>query len=192
MGCFPIDPAPDAVGDPCTAEGGGTSGIDSCVLGSMCWDIDEDTDIGTCIAMCEGSPDMPTCTDTATSCVITNEDVLNLCLPNCDPLLQDCPDDGEACYVVDDVSVCAPDASGEDLGNAGDPCEFLNACDAGLTCLAPDAYGPSCAGFGGCCSPWCDLDAPGVCPELGQSCQAFFEEDPPPGFENLGVCATDP
>lgn len=191
LGCFPVDPAPGQPGDPCTVEGGGTSGIDSCDVGSMCWDVEEDSDNGTCVAMCEGSAVEPTCSVPETSCVISNGGILNLCLPNCDLLLQDCPNEGEACYVVGENAVCAPDAS-DDGGGAGDECAFINACDPGLTCIVPDAYGPGCNPVAtACCSPWCDLDAPAPCPELGQTCLPFFEEDPPPGLENLGVCGVE-
>lgn len=187
LGCFPIDPAMDQPGDPCTVEGGGTSGVDSCALGSMCWDVDEDTDIGVCISMCEGSADMPTCPDPSTSCTIANDGVLNLCLPGCDPLMQDCPV-GQACYPVDDAFVCAPDASGEDAGMPGDPCAFINACDPGNACITPDAVGPGCFG-GGCCSQFCNLTAP-VCTLPGHECLPWFDDGAaPPQYVDVGICS---
>ena len=189
LGCFPVDPDPGQPGDPCTVEESGTSGMDSCDIGAMCWDIDEDTLAGTCIAMCTGSADMPVCTDPTTTCVISNEGSLNLCLPICDPVMQDCSD-GQACYPIDDTFVCAPDASG-DQGAAGEPCEFINACDEGNGCIAPDAYGPGCpAGSAGCCSPFCATDAPLMCPEGTQECIPWYDEGAgPPGFDTVGVCS---
>lgn len=188
LDCFPVDPNPVPPGDPCEAVGGGVSGVDNCEVGSMCWDVDEDTDIGVCISMCEGSAAMPTCADPSTSCVISNGGVLNLCLPSCDPLMQDCVD-GQGCYPIDDTFVCAPDASDEN-GQAGEPCEFINGCDPGTACVQPDVVGPDCpAGVGACCSEFCNLTAP-VCSLAEQECVAWFEEGAaPPQYEDLGICS---
>lgn len=185
LGCFPVDPAPNVPGEPCSVEGSGVSGVDTCEVGAMCWDVDDETNIGVCIALCDGSPDMPTCAPAGTSCAISNEDSLNLCLPGCDPLLQNCVD-GQGCYPLDDVFLCAPDASDEGGAN-GEFCGFLNACDPGLTCLIESAFGPGC--FDSCCSPFCDITAPS-CIEAGHECLPFFEEgQAPPEFVDLGVCS---
>lgn len=188
LGCFPVDPSPDQPGDSCTVEGSGVSGVDSCDVASMCWDVDAETNTGVCVAMCEGTPLNPTCADPATSCIISNGGVLNLCLPGCDPLLQNCAE-GQGCYPIDDAFVCAPDASG-DQGSAGDPCEFINVCDPGTACVEDDAYGPGCFGSFGCCSPFCDVDEVATCPEVGQECVPWFEEGmAPPGLASVGVCS---
>jgi len=84
---------------------------------------------------------------------------------------------------------CVFDASG-DAGAAGDPCEFVNACNPGLFCASVD-YVPDCEGNIGCCTPFCDLLAadpcPGAVPEV--ECIPWFEEgQAPPGYETLGVC----
>jgi hypothetical protein len=189
--CSPLDDNPSQVGDPCTVEGSGVSGIDNCDISSMCWDVDPETNMGTCIAFCSGSEANPVCEDPTTSCVITNEGTLILCLPNCDPLLQDCAE-GQACYPVGDSFACAPDAS-QDTGAYGDACEFINVCDPGLMCGAPE-WVPGCAGAG-CCTDICDVsdaDASANCPGNagGQECVAWYEEgQAPPGFENVGVCS---
>ncbi len=189
LGCFPVDPEPGQPGDACTVEESGTSGMDSCDVASMCWDIDEDTLEGTCIAMCTGSAAMPICADPSTTCVISNGGSLNLCLPICDPVMQDCPG-GQACYPIDNTFVCAPDASG-DQGMAGEPCDFINACDPGNGCIEPDTYGPGCPeDAAGCCSPFCATDAPLMCPEGTQECIPWYDEgDTPPGFDTVGVCS---
>lgn len=186
--CTPLDDSPAQVGDECAVEGGGTSGVDNCEIGAMCWNSDPETGLGTCIAMCTGDESAPICDDPGTTCSITNDGVLILCLPQCDPLLQDCSD-GEACYPVNDHFACAPDASGED-GAAGDPCEFINACAPGNMCLGAAAW-PGCTGSAGCCTPVCDLEAVGEeCPGEGQMCEAWYEEGAaPPGTEAVGVCA---
>jgi len=190
--CSPLDPNPAQIGDPCTVEGSGVSGIDNCDIASMCWDVDPETNEGTCVAFCSGSEANPVCEDPMTQCVIANEGTLILCLPNCDPLGQDCPE-GQACYPIDDSFACAPDAGGE-MGAYGEGCEFLNVCDPGLFCANPDAV-PNCAGAAGCCSEFCDLsdaDPDSMCTGAagGQICTPWYEEgQAPPGFESVGACA---
>ena len=188
--CSPLDPAPAQPGDECTVEGSGVSGIDNCALSSMCWDVDPETNAGTCIAFCMGSEANPICEDPSTNCVIANEGTLILCLPSCDPLLQDCAE-GQACYPVGDDFACAPDASGEQ-GVYGDACEFLNVCDPGMFCAGAEGV-PGCVGSSGCCSPLCDFtdpDASAACPGApDQQCVAWYEEgQAPPGFETVGAC----
>ncbi|HWB80595.1 MAG TPA: ribulose phosphate epimerase [Nannocystaceae bacterium] len=188
--CSPLDPAPAQPGDECSVEGSGVSGIDNCDLGVMCWDVDENN-MGTCVPFCMGTEANPVCEDPNTSCTIANEGTLILCLPNCDPLLQDCTE-GNACYPVDDAFVCGPDASGE-MGLFGDACEFINVCDPGLFCANADIV-PNCAGASGCCSSFCDLtdpDATANCPGNagGQECVPWYEEgQAPPGFDDVGAC----
>ncbi len=183
--CTPIDPAPDSVGSECTVEINGVSGIDSCGPRSMCWDVDPETNIGICVAMCEGSMESATC-QAGTSCAILNDGVLILCLPNCDPLVQDCAGD-DTCLPSDESFICVLDASGPEVGAYGDPCEYANGCDPGLYCLPPE-YIADCPAAG-CCTPWCDIEAPNDCPGGTQECIPWFEEGTaPPGYETVGIC----
>lgn len=183
--CVPVDANPGEPGDACTAEGLGASGFDTCAGGSMCWNVDE-AGAGVCVAFCEGSPDNASCSDVSTTCVIANDGVLNLCLPVCDPLLQDC-DGNQACYPVGDSFACGPDVSGE-MGLFGEPCAAINVCDAGLWCADAGAV-PGCAGSDGCCTSFCDLDEGAACPGAGQECVAWFDVgEAPPGAETLGAC----
>jgi len=190
--CVDITDNPAQPGDPCTVEGSGVTGLDNCDLGSMCWGVDGETNTGTCVAMCAGDQRAPFCEDPDASCVIVNDGVLTICLPSCDPVLQDCGQ-GEACYPVNGVFTCAPDASGPDQGVFGDPCEAINTCDVGLFCAPAEAV-PNCQGSLGCCSDFCDLT--GVDPDddcsgaaEGQECLPAYEEgDVPPGGEHIGLC----
>ena len=50
--CSPIAKDPGPLGGPCLAEGSGTSGIDDCDLGLVCWQVDPKTNQGVCHAMC--------------------------------------------------------------------------------------------------------------------------------------------
>ncbi len=183
--CVPVARDPAAAGEPCTAEGSGVSGIDSCERGSMCWNLDSNLE-GTCYAHCTGSPQAPVCEDATQACLIGGDDVLTLCYPRCNPLTQDECAPGQACYPLYESLHCAPDASGEG-GAPLSECEFINACDPGTACVDPalsEACSPDAAG---CCLPWCDLSAP-ACP--GEMvCMPWFEEgEPPPGSETVGLC----
>jgi hypothetical protein len=188
--CTPIAKDANDVGEQCTAVGSGVSGVDDCVLGAMCWDVDPETLMGTCVALCQGSEANPTCPNPCTSCVITSDGTLTPCLSGCDPLVQDCAE-GEACYAVSDGFWCAPHLS-EVQGAIGDECEYLNACDPGLVCANAENV-PGCAGSS-CCTAFCNVDAEDVCDALlaGTSCVPWFEEGQEPKAciaGTVGFCA---
>jgi hypothetical protein len=185
--CVPVN-GTGQPGDPCITKSV-AGGLDDCAKGSMCWDVD-DMGMGTCLALCTGTPEAPICPDMVT-CTIAANGVLNLCPLPCSPLLQDCAA-GNACYPVNDSFVCAPDAS-DDTGKANDPCEFVNVCKPGLMCADATLVGAGCPqGSAGCCTPFCDLQDPGACPNPDQSCVEFF--DPmsipaqPVDAADIGVC----
>ncbi len=189
--CVPLSGTPAQAGDPCTVEGSGVSGVDTCDVSSMCWDVDPQTNEGTCVAFCTGSENAPVCNDPTASCSIANEGVLILCLPSCDPLIQNCAE-GQACYPIDNAFVCAPDASGEEQGADNDACEFLNACDAGNICVNPEIVDGCPSGSNGCCQNVCDLTATPADQGCAgsETCTPWFEEGSvPPGYEDVGVCA---
>ncbi|MCA9652621.1 MAG: ribulose phosphate epimerase [Myxococcales bacterium] len=183
--CSPIFPNPGQPGAPCLVEGSPYSGIDSCDLGGMCWEVDPETLTGTCVAMCTGGPDAPMC-EPGFECVMANDGVLALCLASCNPLAQDCFE-GEGCYpVTPSIFECAPDASGG--AGAGQPCDYINACTPGTMCadigLVPDCMGPA-----GCCTSFCSLGDPAPPCLPGQTCEPYFAlGSAPPGYELLGVC----
>ena len=173
-------------GDPCTTEGGGTTGVDDCALGFMCWDVVDDK--GTCVALCTGSADAPKCIDDLV-CVIANDGVLNLCLTPCDPLLQDCPGD-DLCIPNGEEFVCVLDASGEE-GQVHDVCEFVNACAKGLTCQDAATASSECdPAAAGCCEPFCEFPD-GACPAADQVCFQWFDPVSLPKDDPklaIGVC----
>ena len=176
-----------APGDPCTATDSGVSGLDDCALGAMCWDVDQ-TNHGTCIALCTGSEVNPMCPQNSV-CAIFG-DGISICISTCDPLLQDCSA-GDLCIPNADGTnfTCVLDASG-DLGKANDPCEFANACDPGLICLDAAAASIACDPRStGCCQPFCEF--PGSpCPNPDQQCLQFFDPMTAPiGYESVGICA---
>ncbi|MBL4688463.1 MAG: ribulose phosphate epimerase [Nannocystaceae bacterium] len=183
--CVEIAPDPGQPGEECTVIGNGVSGADDCDVSVMCLNVDSETNMGICVEMCKGNAEAPVCNTPNTTCTISNDGVLVLCRPLCNPLANECPA-GQACYPVGDAMVCAFDASAEG-GLAGDPCASINACDSGHFCASPRAV-PGCDGTG-CCSPFCTIgDASNCLPE--QTCQAWYPagEAPAECLAEVGAC----
>lgn len=179
----------DQPGDTCISQGA-SSGIDTCIRGAMCWDVDINN-VGTCYALCTGSVETPVCKFPG-YCTIGAEGVLNLCFGYCSPLLQDCPVPGEVCYPLkDNVGfACGPDASG-DAGQSNDECVYVNECKSGLTCADSNFVGMGCPpGAMSCCTPFCTFPG-GACPNPDQKCIQFFEpkQFPPNNpYLEIGLC----
>lgn len=183
--CSPIPDAPARVGEPCTVEGSTTSGIDDCEAGSMCWDVEPQTGIGTCVAFCGGSEANPLC-DGDAGCFHNYEGFVLVCVPECDPLMPACALGSTCVPSLEDRFYCVPAELA--ASSYGDPCSETPGCGSGLSCM--DATGnPSC-GDETCCTALCDLSAPS-CPDelLGQQCLPYFDRGAaPPGREQLGYC----
>lgn len=181
--CVPVT-GNDQPGQGCSADGGGTSGYDTCVAGAMCVGVSAQG-VGTCASLCSGSIDMPQCSP-GLACFSTHGDVLNLCVQICDPLLPgDCALSSDVCVPSGDTFVCT--ANNWD-GMKGDfsPCGYINECGAGRFCgdggLAPSA----CSGAPSCCIPVCNLTMP-LCLN-GTSCTAYYTGNIPPKYIDLGYC----
>lgn len=182
-------------GDKCTSKGGAT-GSDSCVKGAMCWYYDMDQ-VGTCIALCTGTPAVPIC-EAGSRCAVSG--ALNLCIPDCDPLLQDCPGFGHACYADSEGGFsCVLDLSGDE-GQANDPCalncDFDCSCDAGLMCATAAFVGMGCEAMDppGCCTPFCTFPD-GSCPNADQGCVQYFDPKQLPVDDprlDIGLCGLPP
>jgi len=172
--CVPVDPDAASAGEPCTVESNDVSGIDSCDVGLMCWEVDPDTLEGTCIEYCTGTSDDPVCSSPDDVCAISNSGVLALCLPSCDLPLNDC--DGE------DVCIAAEN------GTFGCIDERYPRCPAGTTEINP-LFGLDCARDEPCCTPYCDLSDEASCGR-GLGCEPLRE--PYPMYPDLGICTTMP
>jgi hypothetical protein len=181
--CTPIAPVPGQAGDPCVVEGGPTTGIDDCALGLMCFYVDPIALTGSCVPHCTGAPDTPNCDDPSDICAVYNSPWLPMCLHACDPFLQDC-DEAQACYSIDGVFGCFPDASGA-AGEQYDECEYLNNCAPGLHCASVDNL-PGCGGAT-CCTAWCDLTG-FMCPDDMDCVPLYGAGEAPPGYEEVGFC----
>jgi hypothetical protein len=185
--CVPVlgDQAP---GEPCTYEGV-VEALDDCDATSHCWDLQdvEGEAVGICHAFCTGTADEPECPE-ASQCLIGGC-CINLCIPTCDPILQDCGE-GLACYWANNGFNCI--FTTQDIP-PGEPCGFINDCIVGSGCTTAEAL-PNCVGAA-CCSPFCELGAGDLTCEVlpGTTCVPFFEQGmAPPGYEDVGVCILPP
>lgn len=188
--CVPVARDPKLPGELCTAPLGGLAGLDDCDAESLCWHVNPETDMGYCAPFCGGSEracyyDPASCCEPGFACYISSVGVYALCLKLCSPLLQDCPG-LDVCYPVGNAFECAPDVSG-DMGSVGDPCEYINVCDPKTFCGDPAAF-PGCdLQAGGCCIPFCDLNAP-ACPDKTVCTPWYDPMDVSPGYEHIGAC----
>ncbi|MBL9105824.1 MAG: ribulose phosphate epimerase [Myxococcales bacterium] len=170
-------------GDLCDIEDNKYSGRDNCARGLLCMLSDQDGKGGVCIEFC--SPDSE-CTMSDATCEVYNDGILPICLPPCDPLIQDCPE-GQACYEGATSFVCFKEVAKPGMGGQGTPCMSVNICQKGFTC-AEAATQPDCPGDG-CCSAFCPVsEGDALCgPDL--MCLPFFPEGmAPEGYQDVGIC----
>jgi hypothetical protein len=183
--CVPImgDQAP---GEPCMYDGPFES-TDDCDGTSWCLDS-RGEGVGVCHAFCSGTPDTPECPPMS-QCSISGAGVVNICLPSCDPIIQDCPE-GAACFWSNIDFTCIVTTQDIPLG---DPCGFVNDCAEGNMCTTADVL-PACIAAA-CCANFCDLGLGdmqcAVTP--GTVCVPFFEQGmAPPWYEHVGLCVLPP
>lgn len=182
--CVPLDPDPLPDGSPCTYDlDDPFAGIDRCGLGAICaegytsdgaWDGH-----ASCVQLCKGSVEHRYC-DSGMACLGTR--ALWICVPHCDPFVQDCGE-GERCDLSGADPLCIG-PSGGDLG-PGEPCDWPSDCALGLSCRPGST--PGCEYE--CCTPFCDRSDPQAeCPFAGQVCVEPYEGIIPLGAEKVGVC----
>lgn len=182
--CVPVN-GDQAPGEPCIYAGK-REGTDDCDASSLCWNVTEVEGelVGECLPFCLGRPDRPQCPEES-FCPISGDGSINVCIPRCDPLVQDC-DEGRGCYWGGSAFICA--VTIDDIP-VGEPCGFINDCVPGLVCVTAEVV-PNCAGSA-CCSAFCNTSlGDEQCAVLpGTTCSGFFEEGmEPPGYETVGVC----
>jgi hypothetical protein len=177
--CVPVL-GEQAAGEACSYDGP-VEGTDDCDASSWCFTNEGE---GTCYAFCEGTPDDPECPD-GLRCWVSNYGNINVCVPACDPFLQDC-EPGTGCYWSGDIFGCIFVAA---EGYDGEPCEGINGCSGGWVCA--DAAVPGCEGT--CCTPFCDLKlGDEYCPD-GTGCISLFDAgEIPAGYEDVGICMQPP
>ena len=146
--CVPVL-GEQAPGEPCT-WGGLVEATDDCDATSICWDAQrvDGQLVGTCIVQCTGAADAPQCPPAA-SCFVDGNGSIVICLPDCDPLTQDC-DEGDGCYWANMQFSCM--AMTENIPTGG-ACGYVNDCAPGNLCTDAAAL-PSCADAA-CCTSFC-------------------------------------
>ncbi|MDC0670131.1 hypothetical protein [Nannocystis radixulma] len=108
------------------------------------------------------------------------------CVPICDPVVQDCSP-GETCSFFGSGFGCWDTI--EEPRALFEACEFANACEPGLACVVSEVATECPPDSSGCCTPYCDLDGPDLCPGTGRQCVPFFSPgEAPPGLKHLGIC----
>jgi hypothetical protein len=180
-------------GETCKVDGGFGEGVDDCVAGSLCLDIDN-SGTATCVAYCSGDMQNPTCPEPEDRCAFLFEPTVPLCFPPCDPLTQNCSDD-EACVpniaaLGSEYFVCMPLVFEDIPGQYGDACYAISGCDRGFQCIFAENV-PNCAGDMYCCSVWCDTSMPDTCKDFDATidCVPWYEPgQETPGYENVGIC----
>lgn len=149
--------------------------------------------VGYAACVYEGSDDAP--------CECLCQGLGGIGSSNCDPLTgPPCPGTQlpEQCVpnIQNDGWECAPQEGDPNLGY-GDECSLEYspelACIGATTCLPSEGLGvEGCDGGSevGCCTQLCSLTAKDAsCPDEGQVCSPFYgEEEPPEGYEDVGVC----
>ncbi len=165
---------------------------DDCASHRICWATEADGSGGICVGFCDVGLQ---CELEGDVCSVANDGLLPLCLPRCDPLMQDCPQ-GWGCYPDPNQRwACDRDHSGAS-GMHGDPCECISCCDPGLTCVSGvlvDAEGCGIDGATGCCTEICELDmghaVEGVCATELERCEPVYDPSAVMlGFDQVGVC----
>lgn len=193
--CCPEVANPRQAGEDCAVQDYFGSCIDDCVVGTFCMDTDNDG-AGVCQRFCSGDPADPQC-EPDESCLFYFAGV-PICFPECDPLVQDCAQEGWGCYPDEEAAggtgfICLPTVVGSSYGGF---CWLLSSCNPGLICVTSD-YHPDCDGNLGCCTPLCDVTEPDVCATFNPSLECvswYLAGQTPPSAElqNVGACILPP
>lgn len=201
--CFPVL-GDKQKGEACDLGEFPTDGLDDCGAGTVClgagggWGPE-----ATCVAFCGSGisyESTPSCDDPAEFCfgAVCGDCSLSLCLPACDPLVQDCANGYVCRYAwsyLEQGFVCEPPFEGSPT--AGETCDLTRCAFDSWCVYAEEETSLACGDTETCCAPLCDLDAVNTCPgaDMGESCQPFFDapfdpvEDPwGVQYNDLGYC----
>jgi hypothetical protein len=179
--CVPIT-GTKVAGDTCTR----TADNDDCAEGFFCTtQTSGSTGEGFCEQMCVAGDDS-SCDEG--TCIVYNDGVLPLCRVECDPLLQDCSNQGFGCYPAgQDTFVCGKPANNQGEGADGSVCTTLRSCLPGLACVGGGNL-DGCAMDGVCCTPFCDTSGADPC-TAPESCVPWFTAgNAPPQYMDVGAC----
>ena len=185
--CSDVAEAPKRIGEPCTVDGSGVSGLDDCERGAMCWDVNPRTNTGTCVEIYVLNAGNPGCSDAMTvSVTASGGPIQGLCLPMCNPLANECEPQQGCVWRVKGSGRRGFWCSGVYEGEVGEVCDYRS-CVPGLSCTWDDGSPAWVGGEGNTCKPHCSLSSPN-CPD-GWSCQPWYAAtEEPPGHEDVGIC----
>lgn len=180
--CVPVS-GTGAAGDPCTMEVR-YSGLDDCGVGLICLFTDDSGSNGTCTSFCEDWA-----CGSGFQCSPFNAGVLPVCLQDCSPLLQDCPN-GLGCFptAAEGQFACLSTSADDGEGGKGQSCggTAVNDCQPGLVCAYP-GWVETCPNSY-CCSNYCPVSEGASNCDGTEECLSIWLSAPPPGLEDLGVC----
>ncbi|PRP99954.1 hypothetical protein [Enhygromyxa salina] len=159
------------------------TGNDDCDADGFCWSYNSGLLAGRCHPYCTGGIQYVECIDGWT-CSLSDVDP-PMCVQRCVPLASDCGVGLECAWTNPDFS-CVLEGAGHGVG---EPCSLVNDCASELLCVEGLSL-TSCAGDE-CCAAYCTVaagDGPCQAIDPDYACIPFFEDPPPSGFEDLGVC----
>ena len=183
--CVPVTGTKTA-GEACTHLGFDMP-TDDCDADHLCFYVDgSEGDEGVCVPFCTGTADDPVC-DEGSACLVSFVDAV--CLPECDPLLQDC-EDPLVCGWINTWFACV-EPTGPSAG-PGEACEGLLGCVPDGVCVG-SSFVEGCEAPS-CCAELCDLAAVDFeCANPALVCVPFFEEGmAPEDYANVGLCLAPP
>jgi hypothetical protein len=196
--CFPVL-GNKAKGEVCDLGRDPVDGLDDCGAGTLCVDIYWlNGPTGICVEFCDPAikndvADPSLCDNPAEFCYGPGcqDCYLSVCIPACDPLLQDCPA-GTGCVQSASNAEYAFACQGfwADSPAAGESCDLTYQCTPDATCvLSVEVVSPACSDSETCCTPFCDLNAPNTCPgaAMGEVCTPFYPAPYDPETEPWGV-----
>lgn len=192
--CVPVVTDAKPSGAPCLVLGDAFDGADDCQAEVVCL-FPDDQGNGECHALCDiDGLRGPSCAP-GLECfrAFCQSCYWGYCGTSCDPREPDACGPGDVCITSEGSSAswaCTIDGSG-DAGQAGDPCEFQNACDPGLQCINAEQLGGACADGINCCTPMCSTEQPNTCPNAaeGEVCVPWYSPGTePPHLATLGIC----
>lgn len=169
-------------GDVCALDSLET-GNDNCDEAGFCWSYGSGQLEGRCHPFCTGGFQYAECID-GWECSLSDV-TPPMCIQSCVPLAGGCAP-GSQCLWIDPDFNCVPEGAG--LG-PGEPCLLANDCAPQLLCVD----GLSLVGCEGddCCAAYCAMangDGPCQMIDPAYACVAFFEDPPPPGLGDVGLC----
>lgn len=169
--------------------------LDSCVEGSMCV-LDNPDDLrGQCREFCDPASNSCGNDQTCKSFFELLPGVVTtpLCMDKCDPLTQDCSQEGWYCIPDTPTEsgqsgfLCSPPPPTPPK-TALEGCFLANDCEAGLVCIPQDRV-PGCTALQ-CCTAYCSLeDGDSTCQEIDPDLSCVDWMSPDPTWTDVGACA---